>query len=119
MEKEIICLGCPNGCHLCVTQRDRNDIEVLGNQCDKGIVYGREEFLEPKRVVTAVVRTGSDTVPFVPVKTDKPLVIAMIPKLLEELRRQEARLPVRAGDVLIDDFSSTGVRVCFTRTSDG
>lgn len=117
MEKEIICLGCPNGCHLCVKERERNDIEVLGNQCDRGIDYGREEFLEPKRIVTAVIRTDSESVPFVPVKTDKPLVMALIPKLLEELYRLEIRLPVRAGDVLIDDFARTGVRVRFTRTA--
>ncbi|HNT88726.1 MAG TPA: DUF1667 domain-containing protein, partial [Candidatus Hydrogenedentes bacterium] len=69
-----------------------------------------------KRIVTAVVRTDSDTVPFVPVKTDKPLVMDLIPKLIEELYRRETRLPVRAGDVLLEDFADTGVRVCFTRT---
>lgn len=116
MEKEIICLGCPNGCHLCVKEKAREDIEVTGHQCDRGVDYGREEFLEPKRVVTAVVRTGSANVPYVPVKSDRPLIKARIPALLEALYRCELQLPVRCGDVLLGDFEGTGVNVQVTRT---
>lgn len=116
MEKEIICLGCPNGCHLCVRGSHRGDIEVLGQQCDRGIDYGRDEFLEPKRVVTAVVRTGSDDVPFIPVKTDKPVPIPMIPKLLDLLYGIEVELPVKAGDSLLSDYEGSGIAVVCTRS---
>ena len=116
MEKEIICLGCPNGCHLCVRAASREDIEVTGHQCDRGIDYGREEFTEPKRVVTAVVRTDSPEVPYIPVKTDRPLKKALIPGLLEELLGLRLSLPTRCGDILIEDYRETGVRVCVTRT---
>lgn len=116
MEKEIICLGCPNGCHLCVKEKARDDIEVTGHQCDRGAEYGRDEYLEPKRVVTAVVRTDSVVVPYVPVKSDRPLIKALIPSLLEALYKCELRLPVRCGDVLLDDFEGTGVNVRVTRT---
>ena len=116
MAKEIICLGCPNGCHLECTRKSGGEIAVEGNKCDRGIDYGREEMTEPKRVVTAVVKTGSESVPFLPVKTDKPLVKALIPKLLDALSTRPVTLPVRMGDTLLADFEETGVNVVFTRS---
>jgi CxxC motif-containing protein len=119
MAKEIICLGCPNGCHLECTKKRGGEVEVEGAQCERGIDYGREEMLEPKRVVTAVVRTNSDAVPFVPIKTDKPLLRPLIPELLKTIYSRPVALPVHMGDTLIENFEDTGVNVVFTRSAPG
>jgi CxxC motif-containing protein len=117
MAQEIICLGCPNGCHLECTKKSGGEVAVEGGQCDRGKDYGREEMLEPKRVVTAVVKTSSEAAPYLPVKTDKPLVKALIPKLLESIYAHPVTLPVRMGDTLIANFENTGVNVVFTRSA--
>lgn len=117
MAQTIICLGCPNGCHLECTRKADGGIEVEGAQCDRGEVYALEELTEPKRVVTAVVRTGSGDVPYVPVKTDRPLLKERIPALLAHLYEQTAALPVRVGGTLLTDFDGTGVNVVFTRSA--
>lgn len=113
---EIICLGCPNGCHMTGEKNADGSVTVTGHQCERGEDYGREEMLEPKRVVTAVVATASGPVPFAPVKTDKPISMAQIQPLLLTLYQTRARLPLRRGDVLLQDFAGTGVNIVFTRT---
>ncbi|MGL5663716.1 MAG: DUF1667 domain-containing protein, partial [Cetobacterium sp.] len=54
MMKEMICILCPMGCHLNIDIE--NDYKVTGNSCPKGAVYGKEELIAPKRVVTSIVR---------------------------------------------------------------
>ena len=89
-------------------------VSVTGNRCPRGEIYGKEEILAPKRIVTAVVPTDSPLFPFAPVRTDKPLARAMTGKLLALLYGRIASLPIRQGQVVVEDFQ--GVRVLFTRT---
>jgi CxxC motif-containing protein len=113
---ELVCIVCPIGCRLTIEIKGEGEISVTGNRCPKGDVYGREEMLSPKRVVTAVVRTDSRTFPYIPVRTDKPLPRALIPELIEDLARQTVRLPAVRGAVLIEDYRGSGVNVVTTRT---
>jgi CxxC motif-containing protein len=107
---EMVCIACPVGCRLSVTTSGL----VSGNRCPRGEVYGREELLSPRRVVTAVVPTDSVPFPYAPVRTDQPLTRDRIPLLLERLYGSLVKLPVRVGGVFIEDFH--GVRVLFTRS---
>jgi CxxC motif-containing protein len=114
MSRQMICIACPLGCRLDVTRGPGDTIAVTGNRCPRGEAYGREEALSPRRIVTAVVPTGSADFPVVPVRTDLPLARALIPELLRTLYARMAPLPIRQGDVLIEEF--LGVRVIFTRS---
>ena len=40
MEKEMICIVCPVGCHISV---NTETYEVKGNACPRGALYGKEE----------------------------------------------------------------------------
>jgi CxxC motif-containing protein len=111
---QLVCIACPMACRLTVTQASTGDITVTGNRCPRGDAYGREEVLAPKRIVTAVVPTGSPDFPCAPVRTDAPVPKEDIPRLLRELYGRTCPLPVRQGKVLIEDFS--GARVIVTRT---
>ena len=111
---ELVCIACPIGCRMSVAAQPDGEVTVTGNRCPRGDVYGREEVSAPRRMVTAVVPTGSPAFPFVPVRTDRPLDRAMVAPLLERLYSCTVSLPIRQGDVLIEDFY--GVRVLITRT---
>jgi CxxC motif-containing protein len=111
---QFVCIACPIGCRLTVETDGREAVSVEGNRCARGEVYGGEEVLAPKRLVTAVVPTGSSVFPCAPVRTDGPVPRALVSGLLSELYGRIALLPVRRGQVLIEDFH--GVRVVFTRT---
>ncbi|MGA2479060.1 MAG: DUF1667 domain-containing protein [Spirochaetia bacterium] len=111
---ELVCIACPIGCRLTVTTQPDGGALVAGNRCPRGEVYGREELLSPRRVVTAVVPTDSYQFPFAPVRTDTPLARGMVGTLLRRLYATKVSLPIRQGDVLIESFE--GVRVLFTRS---
>jgi CxxC motif-containing protein len=114
---EIICIACPTGCHMRVAKSADATWSVTGNKCPRGEKYGIAEMTEPKRTVTYVVQTTSVKLPFLPVKTDKPLLKNMISDLLTELSQKKVTTPVLRGDILINNFKDTGVDVVFTRTS--
>lgn len=113
---EFVCISCPIGCMLTVKKNGEEEIVVTGNRCPRGAVYGREEMLSPKRVVTAVVRTDSQAFPFIPVRTDKPLPRALIRELIGDLALQWVHLPAACGKVLIEDYRGSGVNIVLTRT---
>jgi len=114
-ERELVCIACPVGCRLSVRQ-DGGEIRVNGNQCEKGEVYGREELLAPKRVVTLTVALSGGPLARLPAKTLKPLPRERIAALLEEASRLRVSAPVARGQVLLADFQGTGVDLVATRT---
>lgn len=111
---ELVCIACPLACRLTVSRSDEGDISVTGNRCPRGELYGREEVLAPRRIVTAVVPTTSPGFPCASVKTDGPVPRALVTELLRDLYARTVELPLRRGQALIEDFH--GVRVVFTRT---
>ncbi len=115
MAEEIICLGCPNGCHLECTRKADGEVAVAGSDCERGEDYGREEMTDPKRMVTAVVRTRSSDVPYAPIKTSAPLGKGLIRPLLRQLYTLELPVPLGMGEVVIADFEGSGVDVVVTR----
>jgi CxxC motif-containing protein len=114
--KELVCIACPLGCRMTVTigSGPEEEATVTGNRCARGEAYGKEEILAPRRIVTAVVPTDSASFPCAPVRTDKPISRGLIRGLLSELYGRQVRLPVKEGQVLVEDFD--GARVIFTRT---
>ncbi len=112
----MICIACPLGCRLTVAKAEGGDLRVSGNRCPKGEVYAAEEILSPRRIVTAVVRTDSAAYPYVPVRTDAPLLRALAEGLLAALYSRTVSLPVSIGGVLFENVEGTGVKVVFTRT---
>jgi CxxC motif-containing protein len=111
---ELVCIACPMACRLTVSTADSGEIHVAGNRCPRGDSYGREEVLAPRRIVTAVVPTSSMVFPCAPVRTDLPVPRAEVKDLLRALYARRVDLPVRRGQVLVEDFH--GARVIFTRT---
>lgn len=114
MTRDFICLSCPIGCRLHAETDASGAVAISGNKCPRGKVYGETEMIDPRRIVTAVVRTDSDAVPYVPVRTDVPLPRGLAPKLLNEIYALRVALPVKRGDVLIANFADTGVNVVFS-----
>lgn len=107
--KELICICCPNGCHLQIDTE--NGYTVSGHKCDRGAVYGKAELLHPVRVVTSTVKTSSDVYPRLPVKTDRPIDKEKMFAVMELLNDVTVSAPVLAGDVLLPDILGTQVNI--------
>jgi CxxC motif-containing protein len=111
---ELVCIACPMACRLTVATSPEGAISVTGNRCPRGETYGTEEVRAPKRILTAVVPTDSARFPFAPVRTDRPISRGLVKRLLSVLYGRRVPLPIRQGQVLMDDFD--GARVIATRT---
>ena len=104
---EMICIVCPRGCHLRIDEQ----MNVTGNACPRGAAYAIQELTNPCRVVTAVVKTNSSQIMFLPVRTDKPYPREGIAQLLNTLYGMTVNVPVRRGDVLIHNVNGTDIDV--------
>lgn len=118
MPKSMICICCPQGCHLAASQNPDNGKWIIsGNHCPRGEKYAIQELTAPCRVVTAVVQTDCATHPCLPVRTSAPIPKSAIEKLLNSLYSMRVTLPVQRGAIIIKDFEGTGVNVISSETA--
>lgn len=102
------------GCDLEVKVENGEAVSVTGNSCGIGKKYALEEISAPKRMVTSTVRS-TDGIP-VPVKTKTSIPKEKIFDVVNEIKRIKVQLPVRIGDVVIDNVADTGVNVVVTKS---
>ena len=67
--RDIICIVCPRGCRLHIN----DELDVKGNFCKRGDVYGKAEVTNPTRIITSTVRIKSNLLSRLPIKTDRPI----------------------------------------------
>lgn len=114
-KRELICIGCPIGCNLEVLIEDGKVIEVKGNSCTKGKVYGEKECTNPTRIVTSIIKVKEGKISMVSVKTEKDIPKDRIFQCLKELKGVVVKAPVRIGDVIIDNVAGTGINIVATK----
>jgi CxxC motif-containing protein len=112
----LTCVLCPVGCELEVRRDDSTEVEVSGNQCDKGIPFAVEEILHPKRNLATSVPVRGTSSKMVSVRLSGPVPREMIFPILAEIARLRPEAPVNRGQVLVADVLGTGVDVIATRT---
>lgn len=111
-----LCIGCPLGCRLEVDVVDGDVVEVRGNSCTKGTSFGRQEYNDPRRLVTTTVALDSERLSRLPVKTTIEVPRGQVVAVCEALRCVRVRAPVQAGDVIVGDVLGTGADVVATRS---
>lgn len=115
MERELICICCPKGCHLKV---DAENNKVTGNACPRGAEYGINEVTNPVRVITTTAKVEGGVLPVVTVKTKSPIPKDLNFKCMEEINKVVVKAPVKIGDVVIENVLDTGVDIVATRNVD-
>lgn len=110
MEKrEMICIMCPMGCNLTVT-KNGDDITVTGNNCQRGVIFAKEELTCPKRIVTSSVKTEQGVRAC---KTSQPVPKSMIFDVMKEIEKLRLK-KVKFGDVVIKNVLNTGADIVIT-----
>lgn len=104
MKKELICIECPKGCRMEVDIEGGKAAGVNGNMCPKGSEYAASEIADPRRILTSSVLCEGLDLRMLPVRTDKPLPKQAILQAMEKVRKIRVKEPVRAGDVIAQDF---------------
>jgi CxxC motif-containing protein len=118
----LTCVLCPVGCELEVAKDAAGEVQVQGNQCDKGIPFAVEEVLHPRRnlatsvpVRDAVPRMGA-AARMVSVRLSRPVPRELLFAVLAEIAKLRPEAPIGRGQVLIADVLGTGADVIATRT---
>lgn len=111
--REMICIVCPVGCHL---EADEATLEVTGNRCPRGAMYGKKELTNPKRMLTSTVKTNASLQRRISVKTSDEIPKDKIFEIMDALSQIQAKVPVRSGDVLLKNILETGVDIIATTT---
>lgn len=116
MEKrELICIGCPMGCPLCVELENGEIVSVTGHTCKRGEVYARKEVVNPTRIVTSTVGVEGGKVERVSVKTREDIPKDKIFQCVKALKGITVKAPVHIGDVIVSNVADTGVDIVATR----
>ncbi len=111
--KNIICITCPRGCHMSVDED--NGYAVAGNGCPRGVVYGRNELLNPVRMVTSTVRVEDGKVSRLPVKTDKPVPKSKIQECMALINGIVVEGSVEVGQILAANIMGTEANIVATK----
>lgn len=115
MKREMVCIVCPNGCHLTVEGAERPETAVItGNTCPRGAAFAKAELTHPTRSLTTTVRTANAALCVLPVRTDGELPKERLADAMRALSAVTVTAPVRCGDVVVKNLLGTGVDVIAT-----
>ena len=102
--KEMICIVCPKGCRLRVSDA----MEVTGNTCPRGVEYAVTELTAPTRVLTTTVSLRGGLNRRLPVKTSVPIPKGKLLEAMDLIGGLEVTAPVSLGAVLLENLLDTG-----------
>ncbi len=114
--RKLTCICCPVGCELTVSQKEGGTVTVTGNRCPRGAAYGEKEVTNPTRIVTSTVRAAGGRGQMVPVKTASEIPKEKIMECIKELSGVTITLPIKAGDVVLENVAGTGANIVATRS---
>lgn len=115
MQKTFTCIICPVGCEITVTGTSNAIEKIEGNECERGIQYATDEYINPRRILTTTVKLDGHKLPVVSVRSDKPLPKKLIFKCMEVLKKARIQAPIKMGQVVIENVFDTGIDIITTR----
>lgn len=114
IKKVIRCIVCPTGCEITAENID-NEIKITGFGCKRGEDYAKEEFIAPKRIVTATMRVENGFLPIIPVRTEKPIPKESVFDIINEISCVMVNAPIKVGDTLIENILNLGINIIASR----
>lgn len=113
--KEFVCTICPNGCILKVQIENEKVVSVTGHTCPRGEVYGKEEAINPMRILTTTIRVLGGSLPVVSVKTNGRILKSLLFDAMKQCNQVSVTAPVKIGDILIKNVLDTNVDIVATK----
>lgn len=114
-KQELICIRCPMGCHLEVTEKNNGGYIITGNQCKRGVDYGEKELTNPTRVLTSTVKIKHGFLNRLPVRTSDEISKGLLFETMKVINEVEIEAPVKVGEVVIPNILNTGVDIISSR----
>ncbi len=117
-EKKVICIICPEGCNITVRGEGYNIEFMKGHACKRGEEYARNEFINPVRILTSLVKIEGGNTPLVPVRSNKPVSKELLFDFIKAIREVNVNAPIHCHDVLIPDILGKGIDIIATCSVD-
>ncbi len=115
MEREFVCIICPNGCLIKVEYEGTNINNIKGDECPEGKDYVKNEITNPLRVFTGSVLVENGDFSLVSVKTHVPIPKKYIKKIGEITRRIKVNAPIEIGQVVAFNLLNENIGLIATR----
>ncbi|OFW46745.1 MAG: hypothetical protein A2163_07285 [Actinobacteria bacterium RBG_13_35_12] len=115
MEREFVCIICPNGCRIRVEYEGTNIKNITGDECPKGKDYVKNEIINPLRVFTGSVLVEKGDFSLVSVKTPVPIPKEYLKKIGEMTRRIKVEAPIEIGQVIASNLLDNNIDLIATR----
>ncbi|MEA3363091.1 MAG: DUF1667 domain-containing protein [Thermodesulfobacteriota bacterium] len=115
-KKHLTCIGCPMGCPLELVIVDGKIREITGNECKRGEDYARQEYIDPRRMISTTVSCNAGLWLRLPVKTAEAVPKDKVMAVVETLHTIEIEAPVQMGQVILNDVAETGIAAIATRS---
>lgn len=112
-----ICVLCPRGCNLTIEYESEGSnapLKVVGNKCPKGLAFAQQEWFKPMRMLTSTVKTNSDKIPRIPVRTSEPIPKDQIKEVMQVINALTVTLPVTMGNIVAQNVLDLGVDIITT-----
>ncbi|MCI9137435.1 MAG: DUF1667 domain-containing protein [Lachnospiraceae bacterium] len=113
---EYTCIVCPLSCQLTVSETGDGEVTVSGNGCRRGEIHGKNEYLNPMRMITTTVVVSNREEKRLAVISQGEVPKKMVSECLKEIYRTVVEAPVSCGDVILKDICHTGVDIVSTVT---
>lgn len=115
MRRLMTCIECPKGCRLEIEADGTRVISMSGQQCERGVRYGRQEIEAPARTLTTSVLTRGLDPKMLPVRTTGPIPKEKLFEAMAAVKLLVVTAPVKAGAVVAADFLGLGVDLAACR----
>ena len=115
MNKELICIVCPKGCKVTVSE-ENGIFTTTGNACARGNVYGIQEAIAPKRMLTSTIKINHAAHARCPVVSSAPLPKEDLFKVLALLENITVTAPVVMKSVVLENVLNSGVDILISRS---
>lgn len=115
MEREFVCIICPNGCRVKVEYEGTNIKNIKGDECPKGKDYVKNEITNPLRVFTGSVLVENGDFSLVSVKTPVPIPKNYLKKIGEITHQIRVEAPVEIGQAVASNLLNENVDLVATR----
>ena len=67
-------------------------------------------------ILTTTVRIKSEISTLLPVKTDKPIAVEKLKKIMKKIAKIKVKAPIYVGDIVLRNFTEKGINLVSTKT---
>ena len=112
---DYTCIVCPQSCDITLVDEE-GKITVSGNRCVRGENYARNEYTNPRRMITTTVSIKGSHIHMLPVISSDTVPKEMLKDCLHYLYTLQLEAPVTMGQIVVQDILGTGIDIIAART---